>query len=103
MRALCIRYPPTALDSLRCRLGSIRSGPFLRALRCLRSVARPQAWGRQFEEVAVGVAKVKADPAARPFGATLDRDAKIGEAALPLRKLVGRDRERDVMRPAAVM
>jgi len=66
-------------------------------------MARPQARCRQFQQVPVRVAEIDADAAARPVRAAFDCDAEIVQACLPGRQFVGCDRERDMVRPAAVM
>src|SRR5215831_14446073 len=51
----------------------------------------------------VGVAKIDAFAAARPFGAPLDFDAARGEPRLPLGKLIRADRKRDMERAMAIV
>jgi hypothetical protein len=53
--------------------------------------------------VAIGIAKIDADPAARPVRAAFDCDVELAQARLPFLQFVGRDGECDVVRPAPVM
>src|SRR5262245_11032477 len=76
----------------------------LRSMRATNpSVNCPQSRRRQLQKMPVGVAKIDAFAAARPFRAPLDRDAMRGKARLPFGKLVAADRKGDVQRAVTIV
>src|SRR5215831_3139623 len=56
-----------------------------------RLISRPQAGRGQFEQVAVRIAEINAVAAARPMGASFNRDAGFFEAPFPGLPFVGGD------------
>src|SRR5262244_3481773 len=68
-----------------------------------RSIRRPQARRRELKEMTVGIAEIDALAATAPSGAALDRDTVFGEPLLPVGKLVGADRKRNVQGPVTIV
>src|SRR5712692_1838472 len=67
------------------------------------SIDRPEARGRELQQVSVGIAEIDAVATARPVGAAFDGDATLAEPAFPRRQLVGGDRKRQVQRSVAIV
>src|ERR1700676_235820 len=66
-------------------------------------VADPKSGRGQLQEMPVRIAEIDAVAATRPCGAALDGDAGAAQPLFPGRQLVGRNGERHMGRPLAVM